>query len=146
MEYFSPRQPSTNVHLTLVKTWLHALNLRTITSATAHKDSKEKLVKVRSSIRVTVGIYPTKSKLRRSLLMRQRSLIFIEFDNVGMEMTATKSAKKIMCGMFKCLVCFFNLLSLISVQDVVAVVARTRQYRFPANNSLRATISLKSRR
>ena len=56
MEYFSPRQPSTNVHLTLVKTWVHALNLRMITSATAHKDSKGKLVKVRSSTRLTIGI------------------------------------------------------------------------------------------
>lgn len=56
MEYFAPRQPSTNVHLTLVKTWVHALNLRMITSATAHKDSKEKLVKVRSSTRLTIGI------------------------------------------------------------------------------------------
>ena len=54
--------------------------------------------------------------------------------------------KKIMCGTFKFLVCFFNLLFLISVQDVVAVVARTRHYRFPKNNSLRATIWFKNRR
>ena len=53
MEYFSSRQPSTNAHQTLVKTWVDALNLRTITSATAHKDSKEKLVKVRSSLRIS---------------------------------------------------------------------------------------------
>ena len=49
-----------------------------------------------------------------------------------------------MWGTFKSLVCFFNLLFLISVQGIVAVFARTRQYRFPTNNSLHATISLKT--
>ena len=44
------------------------------------------------------------------------------------------------------LVCFLNLSFLISVVDFLAVVGRTRQYRFPTNNSLRAMISLKSRR
>lgn len=43
-------KPSTNVHLTLVKTWVHALNLRMITSATALKDSKEKLVKSKVNV------------------------------------------------------------------------------------------------
>ena len=89
-------------------------------------------------------IDPTKSKL--IAIDEATILIFIEFDNVSIEMTTTKSAKKIMCGTFKSLVSFFNLLSLISVQDIVAVVARPRQYRFPTNNSLRATIWLKNRR
>ena len=44
------------------------------------------------------------------------------------------------------LVCFLNLSFLISVVNFLAVVGRTRQYRFPTNNYLRATISLKSRR
>ena len=51
-----------------------------------------------------------------------------------------------MCGTFEFLVCFLNLLFLISVVDVLAVVGRTHHYRFPTNNSLRATIWLKSRR
>lgn len=54
-------------------------------------------------------IYETHRRyIRRSLFMRQRSLIFIEFDNVIMEITATKSAKKITCGTFKFLVSFLT--------------------------------------